>query len=60
MEERLTEAEKITLSQKAASIEVLIKTPTRIQKIAADIQVLELIRQCKRRLDGRADPSRRP
>jgi len=37
IEERLTEAEKITLSQKAASIEVLIKTPTRIQKIAADI-----------------------
>lgn len=36
-EERLSEAEKITLSQKAASIEVLIKTPTRIQKIAADI-----------------------
>lgn len=37
VEERLTEADKITLSQKAASIEVLIKTPTRIAKIAADI-----------------------
>ena len=36
-EERLTEAEKITLSKKAASIEVLIKTPSRIAKIAADI-----------------------
>ena len=35
-EERLTEAEKITLSKKAASIEVLIKTPSRIAKIAAD------------------------
>lgn len=36
-EERLSETEKITLSQKAASIEVLIKTPSRIAKIAADI-----------------------
>ena len=33
----LTEADKITLSKKAASIEVLIKTPSRIAKIAADI-----------------------
>ena len=37
VEERLTEADKITLSKKAASIEVLIKTPSRIAKIAADI-----------------------
>ena len=29
--------DKITLSKKAASIEVLIKTPSRIAKIAADI-----------------------
>jgi type I restriction enzyme R subunit len=37
-EERdLSEQEKITLSRKAASIEVLIKTPSRIAKIAADI-----------------------
>ncbi len=35
--ERLSEADKITLSKKAASIEVLIKTPSRIAKIAADI-----------------------
>ena len=33
----LSEADKITLSKKAASIEVLIKTPSRIAKIAADI-----------------------
>lgn len=33
----LSEANKITLSKKAASIEVLIKTPSRIAKIAADI-----------------------
>lgn len=33
----LSEDDKITLSQKAASIEVLIKTPSRIAKIAADI-----------------------
>src|SRR5665811_1613223 len=33
----LSEHEKITLSKKAASIEVLIKTPSRIAKIAADI-----------------------
>ncbi|UAK31972.1 HsdR family type I site-specific deoxyribonuclease [Nocardia asteroides] len=33
----LSEQEKITLSQKAASIEVLIKSPSRIAKIAADI-----------------------
>ena len=37
VEERLTETDKITLSKKAASIEVLIKTPSRIAKIAADI-----------------------
>lgn len=37
VEERLTEADKITLSKKAASIEILIKTPSRIAKIAADI-----------------------
>lgn len=37
-EERgLTESDKITLSKRAASIEVLIKTPSRIGKIAADI-----------------------
>jgi len=37
-EERgLTESDKITLSKRAASIEVLIKTPSRISKIAADI-----------------------
>lgn len=35
--ERLTESDKITLSRRAASIEVLIKTPSRIAKIAADI-----------------------
>jgi len=33
----LSEHERITLSKKAASIEVLIKTPSRIAKIAADI-----------------------
>jgi type I restriction enzyme, R subunit len=33
----LSEGDKITLSKKAASIEVLIKTPSRIAKIAADI-----------------------
>lgn len=33
----LSEHGKITLSRKAASIEVLIKTPSRIEKIAADI-----------------------
>ncbi|MDQ4489814.1 HsdR family type I site-specific deoxyribonuclease [Sinomonas sp. ASV486] len=33
----LSDADKITLSRKAASIEVLIKTPSRIAKIAADI-----------------------
>ena len=33
----LSEADKSTLSKKAASIEVLIKAPTRIAKIAADI-----------------------
>ena len=33
----LSESDKITLSKKAASIEVLIKTPSRIAKIAADI-----------------------
>ena len=33
----LSEHERITLSEKAASIEVLIKTPSRIAKIAADI-----------------------
>ncbi|TWE10473.1 type I restriction endonuclease subunit R [Rudaeicoccus suwonensis] len=36
-EERLSESDKIALSKKAASIEVLIKTPSRIAKIAADI-----------------------
>lgn len=33
----LSEGDKTTLSKKAASIEVLIKTPSRIAKIAADI-----------------------
>lgn len=33
----LSEHERITLSKKAASIEVLIKTPSRIAKIAVDI-----------------------
>lgn len=33
----LTEADKITLSKRAASIEVLIKAPSRVQQIAADI-----------------------
>lgn len=33
----LSEGDKITLSKKAASIEVLIKTPSRIAMIAADI-----------------------
>lgn len=33
----LSESDKITLSKKAASIEVLIKTPSRIAKISADI-----------------------
>jgi type I restriction enzyme R subunit len=33
----LSESEKITLSKKAASIEVLIKAPERIRQIAADI-----------------------
>lgn len=33
----LSDAEKTTLSKKAASIEVLIKAPGRVQKIAADI-----------------------
>ncbi len=37
VERGLSESEKITLSKKAASIEVLIKTPSRIAKIAADI-----------------------
>lgn len=36
-ERDLSESDKITLSQRAASIEVLIKTPSRIAKIAADI-----------------------
>ena len=36
-ERALSESDKITLSKKAASIEVLIKTPSRIAKIAADI-----------------------
>ena len=36
-ERDLSESDKITLSRKAASIEVLIKTPSRIAKIAADI-----------------------
>lgn len=33
----LTEGEKITLSKKAASIEVLIKAPDRIRQVAADV-----------------------
>ncbi|RNL78484.1 type I restriction endonuclease subunit R [Nocardioides marmorisolisilvae] len=33
----LTESEKITLSKKAASIEVLIKAPDRIRQVAADV-----------------------
>lgn len=33
----LTEGEKITLSKKAASIEVLIKAPDRIRHVAADV-----------------------
>jgi type I restriction enzyme R subunit len=37
IEHDLAEDEKITLSKKAASIEVLIKAPTRVAKIAADI-----------------------
>jgi len=36
-EHNLTEGDKITLSKKAASIEVLIKAPSRVSKIAADI-----------------------
>ena len=36
-EYRLSEADKITLSRNAASIEALIKAPERIRKIAADI-----------------------
>ena len=36
-ERGLSEGEKITLSRRAASIEVLIKAPARIEKIAADI-----------------------
>ncbi|WP_426716798.1 type I restriction endonuclease subunit R [Corynebacterium auriscanis] len=35
--ESLSEKDKITLSKRAASIEVLIKAPTRIEQIAADI-----------------------
>lgn len=35
--EGLSERDKISLSRRAASIEVLIKTPSRIAKIAADI-----------------------
>ena len=34
---QLTEADKITLSKNAASLEVLIKAPERVRKIAADI-----------------------
>jgi type I restriction enzyme, R subunit len=34
---QLSEADKITLSRSAASIEALIKTPERVRKIAADI-----------------------
>ncbi|NKZ15510.1 type I restriction endonuclease subunit R [Mycolicibacterium septicum DSM 44393] len=37
VERNLTEGEKITLSKKAASIEVLIKAPDRIRHIAADV-----------------------
>jgi type I restriction enzyme R subunit len=33
----MTEGEKITLSKKAASIEVLIKAPDRIRQVAADV-----------------------
>lgn len=36
-ERGLSDSDKITLSQKAASIEVLIKAPSRIAKIATDI-----------------------
>ena len=36
-EYRLDEADKVTLSKNAASIEVLIKAPERIRKIASDI-----------------------
>jgi type I restriction enzyme R subunit len=36
-ERNLSEGEKITLSKKAASIEVLIKAPDRIRHIAADV-----------------------
>ncbi|MFH5231484.1 type I restriction endonuclease subunit R [Antrihabitans spumae] len=36
-ERNLSESDKITLSKRAASIEILIKTPSRISKIAADI-----------------------
>lgn len=36
-ERHLTEGEKIMLSKKAASIEVLIKAPDRIRQIAADV-----------------------
>jgi type I restriction enzyme R subunit len=36
-ERNLDEGDKTTLSKKAASIEVLIKTPSRIAKVAADI-----------------------
>lgn len=36
-QEELSESQKTTLSQKAASIEVLIKAPERIRQIAADI-----------------------
>lgn len=35
--ENITEGDKITLSKKAASIEVLIKSPSRVQQIVADI-----------------------
>lgn len=37
VERNLSEADKTTLSKKAASIEVLIKSPSRIAKVAADI-----------------------
>lgn len=37
IERNLSEADKTTLSKKAASIEVLIKSPSRIAKVAADI-----------------------
>lgn len=36
-ERRLSDEDKITLSKKAASIEVLIKAPNRVRQIAADI-----------------------